>query len=328
MCIICVMIIVAKFFFLLIFYIYFQLEKYLSDSNAFILVSTCEEIPGRLKSASSVRSLPPASILTIPEPKFVTPILPATTNPVPQSSLKIKPKTRAASAIARLYTTASDSNEQPDNDIKQQHRDIRSAQGIRQKTETKLCDKDSQKASNETCSDLTQPRQQQSPVVPPTPVSPKVYQGSISCYPNESPSTRLNKKPFRAAVQVNPIPLNPYYIHRPGIISVDNIDKKPVIRESSASKKPTKHHRRHHRHHEKRNEPLLALTSMSQSSNLPVEMDGIKLTYDPSLTLDDPSLNLTKYVIEGRLYLIKDQCYNVLENIDPAFIEKYNQNLM
>ncbi|CAF5090545.1 unnamed protein product, partial [Rotaria socialis] len=29
---------------------------------------------------------------------------------------------------------------------------------------------------------------------------------------------------------------------------------------------------------------------------------------------------------EGRLYLIKDQHYNVLENIDPKAIEKYNQN--
>ncbi len=280
-----------------------------------------------------MRSLPPTSILTIPEPRFITPIIPVTTNQISQTpSTTTRPKTRASSAKARLNTTFPVSNEQIDDDFKQQYREIKSAQGIRQKDETKLPDEDYQKIVNQVYNDIIQ--QQEPPPVPPTPPPPPppplpgyVYQKSATWCPTERPSTPLDRKPLCTTIGVNPVLLNPHYVHRPGIISVKNSDKKPIVRESIASRKTNKHHRRPHHRHEKRNEPLCALTPISQPTKIPFEMDGIKLTYDPTLTLDDPSLNLTKYLIEGRLYLIKDQRYNVIENIDPTFIEKYNQNL-
>jgi hypothetical protein len=279
-----------------------------------------------------VRSLPPTSILTIPEPRFVTPIIPVPTNQIPQSLSTTKPRTRAASAKARLNTTFPISNDQIDDDIKQQRREIKSAQRLRQKDEIKVSNEDNQKAFTQVYSDVIQ--QQESSSIPPTPPPAYVYQKSASWCGDDSSSsvsTLVDRKPLRTPIEINPIPLNPYYIHRPGVVSVKNSDKKPVVRESSASKRTIKHHRRHHHQHyrqEKRSEPLLALTPISQSPKLPFETDGIKLTYDPTLTLDDPSLNLTKYFIEGRLYLIKDQRYNVLENIDPSLIENYNQNLL
>ncbi len=282
-----------------------------------------------MKSAPLVRSLPPTSILTIPEPRFITPVVPpATTNQRPQSPSSTRPRTRASSARARLNTTFPISNEQTDDIIKQQRREIKSAQGIRQKDEINVSDEDNQKAFTQAYSDIIQ--QQDYPSIPPTPPPAYVYQKSASWCANGS-STPVDRKPLRASSEVNSVPLNPYYNHRPGVVSVRNTDKKPVVNETLASKKTSKHHRRHHHHHhhhhEKRSEPLLALRPMSQATKLPFETDGIKLIYDPSLTLDDPSLNLTKYFIEGRLYLIKDQRYNVLENVDPSVIEKYNQNL-
>jgi len=273
-------------------------------------VPTREEIPRRLRSAPLVRSLPPTSILTIPEPRFITSVISGTTNQISQTSTK--PKSRASSANARLNTTYPVNNEQINDDFKQQRREIQSAQGIQQKDETNLSDEDYQKISMQVYNDIMQ--QQATSPIPPTP----------------PPSKALNRKSLRTTIEVNPVPLNPYYIHRPGVISVKNNEKRPVFRESSASKKANKHYRHRYRqqhHRGKRNEPLLALTPISQSSKSPFEMDGIKLIYDPTLTIDDPSLNLTKYLIEGRLYLIKDQRYNVLENIDPTFIEKYNQTL-
>jgi hypothetical protein len=285
------------------------------------LVSTRDEVPRRLKSAPAVRSLPPTSILTIPEPRFVTSVISdTTTNPVPRSPLATRPKTRASSANARLNTTIPMSNEQ----MVQQHRDVKSAQAIRYKYETKLSDEDNFRLFTQFYSDKIQQQQQQesSPTPPPTAyLLPK----AASWCGAESPSTPADKGLIRSKIEVNTVPLNPYYVHRSGVISVKNIDKKPVVREN---KKTTKHHRRYHHHHhrEKRNEPLLALTPISQTTKKSVEMDGIKLIYDPSITLDDASLNLTKYFIDGRLYLIKDQRYNVLENIDPSMLDKYNQS--
>lgn len=293
----------------------------------FVLVPAREEIPRRLKSAPLVRSLPPTSVLTIPEPKLVTPIIPVSiNNQVPQTPIKLR--TRASSARARLNTTFPVSNEQINDDFKQQRREIRSAQTIRQNTPTKLSDRDNQQVITQAYYDIAQ--QQEASTIPPTPPpSGYVYQKSATWCPTEPSSTPVDRRPLRSTVEINPVALNPHYVHRPGVISVRNNDKKPVIRESSASRKLNKHHRRSHHHHhrrEQRNEPLIALTPIGQSSKIPFELDGIKLTYDPTLTIDDPSLNLTRYFIEGRLYLIKDQRYNVLENVDPAFIEKYNQN--
>jgi len=280
-----------------------------------------------LKSAPLVRSLPPTSIVTIPEPQFVTPIIPVTTNQIPQTTTTTtttRPKTRASSAKARLNTTFPISNDQINDDFKQQHREIKSAQSIRQKDEIKSSDEDTSQFYN----DIIQ--QQEPSSVTPTPLPGYVYQRSgSSTFSTKPPSTPLNRKSLRTTIERNVVPLNPYYIHRPGVISVKNVDKSPVVRENSAYKKPNKHRRRSHHHHhhrrENQNQPLLALTPIPQPTKVPYDMDGIKLTYDPTITLDDPSLNLTKYFIEGRLYLIKDQRYNVLENIDPTLIEKYNQ---
>jgi hypothetical protein len=300
--------------------------------NFSLLVSTREEIPRRLKSAPLVRSLPPTSVLTIPEPRFITPIIPVSTNPISQTPSETRPRTRASSAKGRLNTTFSSSNEQIIDDFKQQRREIKSAQGIRPKDEMQLPVDENQKATLQFYNDLIQQQQQQQELltIPPTPPPPPAftYQKSILKPPSTAPPQR---RTLRSTSEINTIPLNPHYVHRSGVITVRNIDKKPVVRESSASKRTIKHHRRHHHQHyrqEKRSEPLLALTPISQSPKLPFETDGIKLTYDPTLTLDDPSLNLTKYFIEGRLYLIKDQRYNVLENIDPSLIENYNQNLL
>jgi hypothetical protein len=305
-------------------------------NNVFFLVPIREEIPRRLKSAPLVRSLPPASILTIPEPRFVTPVVTVSTNQIPQTPpppATTKPRIRASSAKARLNTTYPASQEQTNEDFKQQRRETKSAQGFRQKEEPKLSDEDCQKTSLQTYSDIIQ--QQEPSPIPPTPPPPPpayVYQKSVTWCPSEPPSTPLDKRPLRTTIEINPVALNPYYVHRPGVVSVRNIDKKPVVRENSGLRKTNKHYRRHHQSHhhrrrEQRNEPLLALTPISHSTKVPIEIDGINLIYDPTLTIDDPSINLTKYLIEGRLYLIKDQRYNVLENIDPTFIEKYNQTL-
>ncbi|CAF0776381.1 unnamed protein product [Rotaria sordida] len=288
-----------------------------------------EEMPRRLKSAPLVRSLPVTSVLTIPEPRFITPIIPVTRNEIPRSPITTKSRIRASSAKARLNTTFPIYNEPLDDNIKQQRREIKSAQGIRLKDEIKLSDEENQQSCTPIYSDLIQ--QQELPSIPPTPPPTNAYQKSINGYPpNEPPSTPIDKKLLRIKSEVSP---NLYYIHRPGVVSVTNIDKPPIVRENSATRKTKKqyrrphHHHHHHHHREQRHEPLLALTPISQSTRLPVEIDGNKLIYDPSLTLDDPSLNLTKYFIEGRLYLIKGHYYNVLENIDPTLIEKYNQNL-
>lgn len=274
-----------------------------------------------MKSAPVGRSLPPTSILTIPEPQFVTPIIPVTTNQISQTTTR--PKTRASSAKARLNTTFPISNEQINDDFKQQHQEIKSAQGIRQNDEVKLSDEDTIQFYN----DIIQQQEPSSvtPTPPPPPPPGYVYQRSASRCSTEPPSTPSNRKSLRKAIEINSVPLNPYYIHRPGVISVKNVDKSPVIRDNSAHKKTNKHHRRSHHRRGNQNQPLLALTPIPQSTKVPLDMDGIQLIYDPTLTFDDPSLNLTRYFIEGRLYLIKDQRYNVLENIDPKLIEKYNQ---
>ena len=306
-----------------------------NNVNCFV-VPAREEVPRRLKSAPLVRPLPTTTVLTIPEPRFVTPIIPVPINQIPPTSSIARPKTRALSAKARLNTTFPVSNEQVNDDVKQPRREIKSAQLIRPKEESKLLDEENQKITIQVYNDTIQQQQESSPI-PPTPPPPPqqippayTHQKSVSWSPTEPPSTPINIKPLRSTIEMNSVSLNPYYIHRPGVISVRNNDKKPVIREGSASRRSSsRHHRKHQHHHhhhqrEKRNQPLLALTPVPQSIKLPAELDGIKLIYDPTISIDDPSLNLTRYFIEGRLYLIKDQRYNVLENIDPASIDKYN----
>jgi hypothetical protein len=287
-------------------------------------VSIREEPPRRLKSAPVVRSLPQTTILTIPEPRFITTVVPIIiTNPAPPPPPSSQTKTRASSAKARLNTTFPNENNQ-------QHREIKSAQVSRRKTEdTKLSEEEIQQIFKRVYGDQTEQPQQVQPIQiiyaqpPPSPAPPPpvyIYKKSATWCADEVPST----PPARKSIEVSAIPLNPHYLHRPSVIAVKNVEKKSILIESSASKKPTKYHRRHYG---RRNEPLLALTPIPQKSKISLEIGGVKLAHDPKLNLDDKSPNLTKYFIEGRLYLIKDQRYNVLDNIDPSSLEKYNQNL-
>lgn len=280
------------------------------------LVSTTEAVPRRLKSAPPMRSLPSTTVLTIPEPRFVTPIIPVVTETV----IQVRPKTRASSAKARLNTTYPSVNEQNYEDFKQQRREIKSAQGTRLSDPTE----DQPRAIIQVYND-TLPHQEPAPIPPASPAY--VYQKPPSRSSSaQSPSTPLIIKALRSTTEINPVPLNPHYVHRPGVISVKNSEKKAVVRDSSAPRKSSRHHRRHHQQrYEKHNEPLLALTPISRSIKTPFELDGIKLIYDPTLTIDDPSLNVTRYFIEGALYLIKDQRFNVFENIDRTMIDKFNQ---
>jgi len=298
--------------------------------TVFHLVSIREEAPRRLKSAPVVRSLPSTAVLTIPEPRFITTVIPVTTVNLAPPSPSSRPKTRVSSAKAHLNTTVPNENKQQQ---QQQQREIKSAHVSRRKgRDTKLSDEEIQEIFKRVYGENIEQPQQVQPVqiiytqpqsspAPPPPVY--IYQKSASWRAEEVPSTT----PVRKSVEVSAIPLNPHYLHRPGVIAVNNIEKKSVVRENSALRKTTKHHRRYSHHHRKRNEPLLALTPMPQKSKLSLEIAGVKLAYDPKLTLEDKSPNLTKYFIDGRLYLIKEQRYNVLDNIDPSILEKYNQKV-
>ncbi len=289
----------------------------------FYLVSIREEPPRRLKSAPIARSLPPTTVLTIPEPRFVNIVVPVTiTNPVSPT----RPKTRASSAKARLNTTTPHENKQ--------HREIQSAHVSRRKGgDTKLSEEEIDQIFKRVYGDkIEQPPQvqpvqiiyTQPPSSPTTPPPVYVYQKSATwCADEVSPTP----PPVRKTVEVSAVPLNPHYLHRPGVIAVRNVEKRSVVRAHSASQKTTKHPRRYHHGHGRRNEPLRALTPMLHKSRLSLEIGGVKLAYDPKLTLDDKSPNLTKYFIDGRLYLIKEQRYNVIDHVDPSFLEKYNQNL-
>lgn len=293
-------------------------------------------MPRRLKSAPVARSQPLTSVLTIPEPRFVTPVIPITAPEVPRTPLIPVPKQRAASAKPRLNTPVLTSNEQSDNNIKQQRREIKTAQGFRQKDEAKSSDEEDQNSCTQVTLSTTLLQQQQPPVpvpstppAPPRPLTPaKIHSRPVSSSSNRPPSAIVEQQScIRLRPEIKPIPLNPHYIHRPGVIAVNNSSKPCLVQETSDSKKTNRIHRRHHHHHhrERRQEPLVALTPLVQTTKLPADINGIKLIYDPTLTLDDPSLNMTKYFVEGHLYLIKDQHYNVLENVDPKMIERYNQ---
>jgi len=294
------------------------------------LVPHQEEPIRRLKSAPVVRSLPPTTILKIPEPCFVTTAMPILTRP-PSAPIQTttRPRTRASSAKARLNTTTPVQTTQL-------RRDIKSAQIAQRKTSNdKLSDKDIQEIFERVYGKGTpQQSQVQTPPVQiiytqsqqeqPPPVY--VYQRSTTWCPAEE--TKL-----KTPVKVSAIPLNPHYLHRPGVIAVNNIEKKSIVHENrTANKKTTKRHHHHHHHRRyhsqsNRNEPLLAVTPIQSKSRLSLEIGGVKLAYDPKLTLDDKSPNVTKYFIDGRLYLIKDQRYNVIDNLDSSAVQNYNQTL-
>ena len=280
-----------------------------------------DEPPRRLKSAPLVRLEPAAPALIIPEPRFLTIIAPNPSAPQP-ASLAARPKSRASSAKARLHVTTVP-------------RHTKSAQGSRRKEETQLSPDQIQQILKKVYGDEVQqppPPAHEQPIQiiythpPPQPAPPPpvyIYQRSATWCPDQI--TTLS--PAQKSIEVSAVPLNPHYLHRPGVIAIKNVEKNSVVRASSATRRPTKYHRSYHHSQGRRNEPLRAAAPPSQKPRLSLEIDGVKLTHDPKLTLEDKSTNLTKYFIDGRLYLIKQQRYNVFDNIDPLKLAKYNQQL-
>ncbi|CAF1165571.1 unnamed protein product [Rotaria sordida] len=293
-------------------------------------ISMHKQSPRRLKSAPVTRSLPSTTILTIPEPRFITSSIPVTTtNSIPSP---IRTKTRSSSAKVRLNTTIPNEYNQKQQQ-QQQRREIKSAHISRQKVDRKLSDEEVQQIFKRVYGnniEQTQTQEEQPVQIiytqtqsqPPSSSPVYIYQKSASWCADE-----VSSIPIRKSIEINPIVLNPHHIHRPALIAVKNIDKKSIARECSITKKLTQYQRRYHPGHGKRNEPLLAFTPVSHKSKLSLEIDGVKLIYDPKITFQDKSPNITKYFIDGRLYLIKDKYYNVLDNIDLSTLEKYNQNL-
>ena len=275
-----------------------------------------DELSRRLKSAPLVRSFPSASILTIPQPQLITPLRPVANIEVegaPKSS-----RMRAASAKARLNQTGSQNVQPTDGVLQQQRRQMKSAMATRGRPETIQADDSRQKVSSQIYSDrIRQERDDASSVV-----SSFVSESTCVHLPvaDELTSAAADTTYARARVKDTSIPANLHHIHRPALISARNGDKKPILRVGTARSK-----RRHRRH-----EPLLARTPIDQLAQFPIDMNGINLAFDPTLTLDDPSLNVAKYVVNGRLYLIKDQHYNVIENVDPSVVtvtaEQSSQN--
>ncbi|CAF5204614.1 unnamed protein product, partial [Rotaria magnacalcarata] len=220
----------------------------------------------------------------------------------------------------------------------QHHREIKSAQASNSKANTNLSNEELNQILKRVYGDQTEKAsvQQEQPIqiiytqAKPSSVSTSpvyVYQKSASwCGGGDEASVTSVRK----SVDVNAVLLNPHHVHRPALIAVKNDEKQSVVRANSALIKPPKHHhyrRRYHHSHGRPNEPLIAVTSIPQKPKLSLEIDGVILKYDPKLNLEDKSANLSKYFIDGRLYLIKDQRYNVLDNIDSAKLEKYNQTL-
>lgn len=299
----------------------------------FPLVSSKEEAPRRLKSAPVVRSVPSTTILTIPEPRFFDTIIPVPTAtiivpvpvPPPSSPPLVRPKSRASSAKARLNNTL------PNETKPITRRDIRSAHVSRRTAgQSKLSNEEIQQIfkriygenHDKPPSPQVEPVQiiYTEPQTKPPPVY--VYQKSATWCPEEVPAAA----PVRKSLEVTAVPLNPHYLHRPGVIAVRNVEKPSVVRENPTLKRSTRHPRRY-QSLGKRNEPLLAFNPMPHKPRLSLEIDGVKLTYDSKLTLQDKSTNMTKYFIDGRLYLIKDQRYNVFDNVDPKSLDKYNQTV-
>ena len=293
-------------------------------------MSSKEEVPRRLKSAPVIRSVPSTTVLTIPEPRFFNAIIPVPTAAIiipapPSSPPPIRPKSRAVSAKARLNSTL------PNETKPTTRRDIRSAHVSRRSgAQSKLSDEEIQQIFKRIYGENHQkpPSPQVQPIqiiytepqTKPPPVY--VYQKSATWCPEDVRAAA----PVRKSLEVSAVPLNPHYLHRPGVIAVRNVEKPSVVRETSTSKRSNRHHRRH-QSLGKRNEPLLAFTPMPHKSRLSLEIDGVKLNYDPKLSLQDKSAAMTKYFIDGRLYLIKDQRYNYVDNVDPALLDKYNQRL-
>jgi hypothetical protein len=134
---------------------------------------------------------------------------------------------------------------------------------------------------------------------------------------NHSVQTLKHKKSMPSYLRATSLAPNLHHTQRPGVILAANVNKKSIIHTRSTS--------RHHRRTEDHREPLLAVTPLVSTNKLPIEINGMKLFYDPSLNIDDSSADLKKYFIDGCLYLIKDQWYNIMENFDATLLEKHQE---
>ena len=157
-------------------------------------MSIREEPPRRLKSAPVVRSLPPpAPVLYIPEPRFITTVIPV---PTP-SPLSQRPKTRASSAKAHLNTTVPNANRQ-----EPQYRLIKSAQASRPKGDKKLTEEEIEQIFKRVYGDNIEQPQEAQPIQiihvqsqpsPPAPAPVYMYQKSASWCADEVPSTPVTR---------------------------------------------------------------------------------------------------------------------------------------
>ena len=260
-------------------------------------------VPRRLKSAP-VRRSNDGECLTIPQPRFDLP----------------SGRTRRASAKA---TRTSPTVERTEIVIR---REVKSAQGIRARDPEKFSEQEMQQLLERVYGDAA------AVVVDPTPPTVVVYAHDVAA-PKAAPPVQVYRRSASwsyetrpSTVEVSAIPLNPHYIHRPGVIAIRNQEKKVIVRAHSAAKTNEKYSHRRTRPNQ-RNEPLRATGSLVPKRRLALEIDGVPLTFDPKLTLNDRSANLTKYFLDGRLYLVKDRRYNILDNIDPRTIDKYNRTV-
>lgn len=273
-----------------------------------------EAVPRRLKSAPLLRSNPSTTILAIPEPRLLVAAVPTTTTIIQA----VPPRARASSAKARLNTALID--EKPP-----ARREIRSAHRPRRKDSTSLSEEEIQQIFQRVYGNTV------ATAAPPSPAQPAVQviytqpaetlsqPPPVYVYKKSSSWTPVTITTTNQAtdIDVTAIPLNPHYIHRPGVIAIRNQEKRSLIRASSAPR----------RQHRKRAEPLRAFAPVATKNKVTLEIDGMKLTYDPELTLEDRSSNLTKYFVDGRLYLIKNQRYNIIDHVEQASIDKYNRHL-
>ena len=264
-----------------------------------------QESTRRGQSAPLVRSPTPPEMLNIPEPRLATVVV---TEPV---------HVKSSSSSATGCYEAADAM-----DRKQRRYEVRSAQFADLPEDMKWTDESSQQFLRQTSEDqIERPVQiiftkADPSTMPPPPIF--VYKKLTTWSPDDASIASFHK-----STEASATPLNPHYVHRPGVIAVENTEKKSLEKRSTLSKRTNKHRRTH----DKRNEPLIAMTPMPQTTRLSLETEGVKLVYDPRLTLDDRSPNLHKYFIDGRLYLIKEHRYNVLNNVDPSTIQKLNQSL-
>ncbi|CAF1032060.1 unnamed protein product, partial [Didymodactylos carnosus] len=328
----------------------------IASNEKYSEMSTLVEQPRRLKSAPLLRGMPPTPILNIPQPRNL-----GVFRQLHEQNQDIKPP-RSSSAKARLNTSTNSNQdtthkEQTTIPRQTQSAHVSRSQSLKHRNNGKLSDNEIQmlftKVYGKPASQPTPPPCTDQVIItqiePSSPTPQPIYAYTkANSWCGELPKDNEDDKDIERKSVVSEIPLNPYYIHRPGVIAIPNADKKPVVFVTNSNdNKNIKRRfkmRKSKKHDSKRhllNEPLLALTPMYDgnysnieprkadytNNTFSVEAGGVKLIYDPNISLEDPSPQLTKYLVNGRLYLIKNQRYNFIDNVDTKELEKYNENL-